>query len=108
MGDLSVGNMTKWADYLISAVRYSPDRKYILEMKQHEDMDGEVGQGTIIDRRTVAANIKKGKTYMTVYNAGVNWRIGNQVRTFITDGEFFIRADKNKVNRDNLGALPEI
>ena len=99
--------MVKWADFVISAVRYSPDHKYISELKQHPDNDGEIGEGQIMDRATVAANIKKGKKYSTVFNAGTNWKIGNEVRTFITDGEFFIRADKNKVARDNLGPLPE-
>ena len=99
--------MVKWADFVISAVRYSSDHKYISEMKQHPDNDGDIGEGEVIDRSSVAANIKRGKKYSTVFNAGANWKIGNGIRTFITDGEFFIRADKNKVARDNLGQLPE-
>ena len=99
--------MTKWADYLISAVRYSADHKYITEMKYFEDKNGSMGQEKIVDRATVAADVKKGRKYMTVYSVGNNWRKGDKVRSFIVDGEFFIRADKNKVNRDNLGTLPQ-
>ena len=99
--------MARWADFLISAVRYSPDHKYITELKQHEDQEGEVGEGSVVDKASVADNVKKGKRYLTIYNAGENWRKGDKIRTFITNGEFFIRADKNKVDRDNLGELPE-
>lgn len=99
--------MAKWAHYLISAVRYSPDHKYIVEMKQHEDQDGSIGEESFIDRATVADNIKKGKSYMTIYNAGANWQRGAKIKIFLVDGEFFIRSDNNKVNRDSLGPLPE-
>ena len=102
-----IGNMTKWADFLISAVRYSKDHKFITEVKGHEDKDDSLGQEMIVDRATVADNVKKGRKYMTVYSAGNNWRKGNMVRSFILDGEVFIRSDKNKVGRDNLGTLPQ-
>jgi len=99
--------MAKWADYLISAVRYSPDHRLITEIKQIEDADDSVGQESVVDRSIVAANIKKRKTYMTIFNAGSNWKKGSKVKTFNVDGDYYIRADNNKVNRDNLGILPE-
>ena len=100
--------MAKWADYLISEVKYTPDRKRILEVKQHEDLDGSVGEGTIASREEVSSNLKKGKTYMTIHNgSSENWKKGDVVRTFIVEGEHFVRSDKNKVNRDHLGMLLE-
>ena len=100
--------MVKWADFLISEVRYSPDHKKVIQVKQHEDLDGEVGVGEIVDAAEVASNLKKGKTYMTIYNGSSNnWKRGEIVRGFIVDGEFHIRTDKNKVNHDNLGLLTE-
>ena len=100
--------MAKWAKFLISEVKYTPDRKRILEVKQHEDLDGTVGVGEIVPRETVSSNLKKGHTYMTIHNgSSENWKKGDKVRTFIVEGEHFIRIDKNKVDKDNLGMLIE-
>ena len=100
--------MTKWADYLISEVRYSPDHHRILQVKQHVDLDGEVGEGEIVDIANVASNLKKGKSYMTIHNSlSENWKRGEKIRGFLVDGQYHIRTDKNKVNQDNLGFLNE-
>ena len=100
--------MAKWANFLISEVRYTPERQRILEVKQHEDLDGSVGDGEIVSRSVVSSNLKKGITYCTIHNgSSENWKIGENVRTFNIEGEYFIRTDKNKVNRDNLGLLNE-
>ncbi len=99
--------MAKWADYLISAVRYSPDHRQITEMKQIEDTEESVEQETVVGRSVVAANIKKRKTYMTIISEGANWKKGSKVKTIIVDGDYYIRSDNNKANRDNLGLLPE-
>jgi hypothetical protein len=99
--------MAKWADYLISAVRYSPDHRLITEMKQIEDTEDSVGKESVVDKSIVAENIKKRKTYMTIISEGSNWKKGSKVKIFIVDGGYYIRADNNKVSRDNLGPLPE-
>jgi hypothetical protein len=100
--------MTKWAEYLISEVRYSPDHHHILQVKQHKDLDGEVSEGEIVDKANVASNLKKGASYMTVHNgSSETWKRGEKIRGFLVDGEYHIRIDKNKVNQDNLGMLNE-
>ena len=100
--------MEKWADYLISEVRYTPDRQRILEVKQHEELDGSIGGASIVSREEISSNLKKGCTYITIHS-GVsdNWTIGEKIRTFSVEGEHFVRSDKNKINRDNLGMLIE-
>lgn len=100
--------MSKWADFLISEVRYSPDHKRIHQVKQHRDLDGEVSEGEIVDRSVIASNIKKGKTYSTIHNgSSTTWKRGDMIRTFQVEGDYYIRIDKNKVNLDNLGLLTE-
>ena len=100
--------MVKWAEYLISEVRYSPDHKRILQVKQHKDFDGEVSEGEIVERDVVSSNIKKGITYVTIHNgSSTTWKKGNVVRGFRVDGDYYIRVDKNKVKLDNLGMLNE-
>ncbi len=100
--------MKKWANHLISAIRYSPDHKYITELVQHEDQTDSITEGAIVKKLDVTDAIKKGKSYMTIFNSNGNWKIGEKIRVFMVEGEVFIRADKNKVDRDNLGLLPEI
>ena len=100
--------MEKWANHLISAIRYSPDHKYTTELVQHEDEDDSISEGAIVNKLDVTDGIKKGKSYMTIFNSNDNWKIGEKIKVFMVDGEVFIRTDKNKVERDNLGLLPEI
>ncbi len=100
--------MVKWAEYLISEVRYSPDHHRILQVKQHKDLDGKVSEGEIVDLANVASNLKKGISYMTIHNgSSETWKRGEKIIGFAYDGEYHIRADKNKVNQDNLGMLNE-
>lgn len=99
--------MTKWADYLISAVRYNGSHK-IVKVMQHEDKEGTVGEGIEVDRALVASNIKNGKTYMTIYSGPKNtWRMGKKVNAFRVGGEYCIRIDNNKTDIDNLGEVVE-
>ncbi len=100
--------MVKWAEYLISEVRYSPDHHRILQVKQHKDLDGKVSEGEIVDLANVASNLKKGISYMTIHNgSSETWKRGEKIIGFAYDGEYHIRTDKNKVNQDNLGMLNE-
>ena len=99
--------MTKWADYLISAVKYDSDRK-ITQVRQHKDTGEAIGEGEIVDRSILADNLKKGMSYSTVFNSNSNWKIGNKIRCIRTAGDFSIRTDLNKVEFDNLKFIPEI
>ena len=45
---------------------------------------------------------------MTIYSgSSETWKKGEKIRGYITHGEYHIRADKNKVQHDNLGMLNE-
>lgn len=100
--------MVKWADYLISAVRYNEDHTKIEKVRQHEDKNGAVGEPLEVGRAEVASNIKNGKKYVTIYSGPKDtWRLGKKVNAFRVDSEFCIRVDKNKVNLDNLGDIVE-
>jgi len=99
--------MVKWADYLISEVSYRPNH-LIKIAKRHKDSESGISQGQFIDRLTIASDIKKGYSYMTVYEGLSSWKKGNKINTFRINGEPFIRVDGNKVSLDNLGDLPEV
>jgi len=100
--------MAGWADYLLSAVQYGPDRM-IVRARQHEDDGEQIGRGAMVDRRTIADNIKKGSTYSTVFaGTGGSWRRGEPVRLVRSGGGYAIRVDANRVMLDNLGMLPDV
>ena len=78
------------------------------QVKQHKDLDGQVGEGEIVDAADVASNLKKGASYMTIHNGlSETWKRGEMIRGFMIDGEYHIRIDKNKVKHDHLGMLNE-
>lgn len=100
--------VNKWADFLISAVRYNADHDYIDKVKTHEDEGDEVGSFYEEKRETVISNLKKGKTYMTILkNKEGKWNKGASVEIIRVNNKEFIRTDKNQTESDNLGELPE-
>jgi len=100
--------MAKWADFGISAVRYSSDEAYIDKVKVHEDKDTKIGPGIEKTRKQVIAGMKLGQTYITILkdNDG-KWKKGQGVHIIVVDDEEFIRTDANKKKSDNLENLPE-
>ena len=74
--------MTKWADFLISAVKYDSDRK-ITHVKIHQDSEDGLGKEEIIDRSSLADNLKK-YSYMTVYSGINTWKKGEKLKVFFS------------------------
>jgi len=100
--------MAKWADWLISAVRYDEDHSRIVKVRAHPDKGDTVGPGEEQTRATVVSNIESGKTYCTMLKGDDGkWKRGEDVRVIRIEGEKFIRTDANRIRRDNLGELPE-
>lgn len=96
----------KWADYLISAARYGADRRIEAAIR-HEDPGDGISAGEPVDRLTISSDIRKGRTYVTVYSGGDTWRRGNAIRSYSVGGEPYLRIDSNRVEMDNLGDLPD-
>jgi hypothetical protein len=104
---LEVLAMTKWADYLISAVRYNDPKTHIVAVRCHPDNGDSVGAGTEVQRTTVVAKIDAGSTFATIRKTQEGkWIRGEDVRTVIVDHTAYIRTDANGVKADNLGDLP--
>jgi len=98
--------MYKWADFLISQVTYDSNH-LISQAKRHRDSTDGVDGGNIVDRLTIASDIKNGLEYITIYNRLSSWKRGHKIKTFRIDGEYYLRIDDNKVKLDYLGDLPE-
>lgn len=97
--------MTKWADYLISEVRYGKNH-LIEEVKIHTDDDGIISEPIASDRSQISHNVKNGKTYRTIFHSLNGWKPGDLVHVLRVSGDAFIRIDKNKADQDFLGPIP--
>jgi len=96
--------MNKWADYLISAVRYDEERNHITHLKVHSHKESD---GVAYLRSTVITLISVGNTFNTMYKDNGQWKNGARVQVITVDGEDYLRTDSNNIKRDNLGELPE-
>lgn len=99
--------MARWADYLVSEVAYGPDRR-IARVRQHRDTGEHIGDGELVGREELAANLKRGVSYCTVFSSNANWKRGDAVRLIKAGRGHSIRTDSNRTEYDNLRFLPEI
>ena len=56
--------MSKWADFVISGIRKGSGLANITHIQIHEDFGNEFGKPQIIDKKTLASHIKKGKNIL--------------------------------------------
>ena len=63
--------MSKWADYLISAIRYENEmrKNAIAYLKVHQDNGEEVGAGSTWTKEEVINAMYDGKTFYTILKA---------------------------------------
>ena len=98
--------MRKWADYLISKVKY--DKNHLVSVAiRHKDTLNGITEGKPIDRLSISSDIKNGLVYITIYSGNNSWKKGNKIRTFSINGFPYLRIDKNKDKLDYFGDLPE-
>lgn len=99
--------MAKWADYLISAVRFNAAETHIDKVRVHPDNDASVGIGNDMSRTEVIRRIDGGATFATIYkNAEGEWSLGARVGVVLIDGVKYIRTRADRIKADNLDDLP--
>lgn len=100
--------MAKWADYLISAVRYNSNHTHIDQVKAHEDKDDSFGEAKVFNRQTVIDAINKGTTFVTIYkNSDGKYNKGQKVYVIKVNGVGYLKTVDNGKEEDNLENLPE-
>lgn len=99
--------MAKWADYLISAVRYNTEDTHIIMVKQHIDKGDKISSSEEVARLTVVNNLNNDYSYMTIYDDDGKWKRGEEVRIIKVGNSEFITTDPNETKKDNLGKLPK-
>lgn len=97
---------TKWADYLISAVQYDYAGTHIAKVRRHPDNGDSVGNSTEVLRSSVVSQLEAGTTFSTITMVGTQWILGASVEVITVGGEKYIRTDRDKTTKDNLGDLP--
>ena len=99
----------KWADYLISAVRYDSDlnNRMVAYLKVHEDVGHSVGESKTWTKAELIEALAKGKTFVTILRDGSgNWKKGYDVSITVSK-EIFIRTDFKSIPGDFLEDLPD-
>ena len=104
--------MSKWADYLITGVRYDQNEVYISIVEAREDKDSELGSPANYKREQIVSAIKNGTSFVTAFKVKENdkyvFKMGASVDIIIVDNVEYLRTDKNKTKKDNLENLPKI
>ena len=99
--------MEKWADYLISGVKYNEQETHIDKVRRHEDLGDKVGPSQDVSRTTIVAQLDAGSTFATITKGSDGkWKLGATVRPITIDGVKYIRTDADRTKKDNLGELP--
>jgi len=97
----------KWADYLISAVRYNAAETHIEKVQVRLDNGDSVGPPSEWTRSEVITRLEAGYSFVTiVLGSNDKWLKGATVRIVVIHGEKFIRTDADRTKEDNLGNLP--
>ena len=99
--------MDKWADYLISEVSYDSEHLISFALRHQETEQG-ITKGKLIDRLTIASDIKNGLIYITIYSGKNSWKKGNKIHLFSIEGTPYLRIDGNKVKLDHFGDIQEL
>lgn len=101
--------MNKWADYLISAVRYADQQQgYITYVKVHEDQTRKIGKGYTWNRDEIIEALTAGKSLMTIYKKETgDWIKGLVVNLIKKNGAVFI-SDTKESSTDHLSGVQKL
>jgi hypothetical protein len=101
--------MDRWADYLISAVRYEETftKKTISHCKVHPDNGDTVGPGTTWSKEEVMEAIIKGNTFVTISKDDRGkWKRGINIFLLMAN-EVYLNTGNIKDTEDFLINIPE-
>lgn len=99
--------MTKWADYVITKVKFRDEGTHILAVKARQDTGEHLSVEKEWSRQQVVSAIEKGTSFVTAVKKDTGWKKGEDVHIVIIHATRYIRTDKNPIKKDNLGELPE-
>ena len=82
--------MTKWADFVVSAIKKGSGLSNITHVQIHEDLEHGLTAPTLINKNELSSKIQKGVSFITIFKKNENeWVAGDMVRTYVKDGGVF-------------------
>ena len=101
--------MKKWANFLISAVRYEEElsKKIITHCKVHSDNGDTIGEGTTWTKEEVLEALNSGNTFLTIHKGGNRkWKKGNRFNVIKVE-KVYLRTDSENIAEDYVIDLTE-
>ena len=102
----------KWADYLITKVRYNEDNNFIEYLEVRKDKGFFVEDGELKRREIIIDSMKEGISFFTAKKVTKNdktlWIKGGKVYLVNAFGNYYIRTDELKLEKDHLENLDEM
>ncbi|MDY0082246.1 MAG: hypothetical protein RBR74_03605 [Ignavibacteriaceae bacterium] len=102
--------MSKWADFLISAIRYENEliKNSISYLKVHPDYGEEIGAGYTWTKEEVINAMYEGKTFYTIIKEKTGeWTKGSLVALITRNGKSII-TDSSTTDLDYFSNLQEL
>lgn len=97
----------KWADYIITAVRFDEDNTHIVGVERIRDTGKDyLDSPEYVTKKRVISDIKKGLTHITATWNGDYLESGQFVEIYTKEVDF-IKTKSNRRLKDNLDELPE-
>jgi uncharacterized protein (DUF2147 family) len=98
---------TKWADYIITAVRFNSAATHIEAVEIRADNGDSVGPASEATRAQIVDSIESGTTFCTATATGdQKWHKGAEVKVVVIDNQKFIKTKSDNSKADNLDNLP--
>jgi hypothetical protein len=89
--------VSKWADYGISAVRFNSAHTHIDRVRAHPDNGDTMGTGAEYARADIIAAIKKGTSFVTIFQGSDGgWKKGQAVYIIKINGTEYINSGQRQ------------
>jgi len=100
---------TKWADYIITAVRFNSAGTHIEAVEIRVDNGDTAGPPSNASRAQVVAALEDGTTFCTATKGSDGkWHKGAAAKVITIDGQKYIRTKADRTTKDNLDDLPTL
>lgn len=98
---------SKWADYLVFAVRYDAAGTRINRVRVYADNGKAVGPRSELLRHQVVSLLASGTTFATIHRDydQEDWTRGAFVTAVVIEGATYVRTDQEDEPHDDLGPI---
>ena len=98
---------TKWASYIITAVRFNSAGTHIEEVQTREHTGDALTAATARSRASVVSLLESGSTFCTATKGSDElWYKGAMVKIVTIESTKYIKTKADGIKKDNLDNLP--